>query len=88
MQIQWRCFSFEGKGALPRKNKWKMIEMKKNGYLNRIIMETLGIENYSKIKKWVNWCHTEQSYCFQQPVGKQYPHEKGPKELSELEQLR
>src|SRR6478736_5550897 len=62
--------------------------MKKDGYSNRIIMETLGIKNVSQIKTWMKWYRTDQTYRFQQPVGKQYSYGKGPKELSELEQLR
>ena len=36
----------------------------------------------------MKWYRTDQTYRFQQPVGKQYSYGKGPKELSELEQLR
>ncbi|PER16169.1 IS3 family transposase, partial [Bacillus cereus] len=52
------------------------------------IMEKLGIKNVSQIKTWMKWYRTDQTYRFQQPVGKQYSYGKGPKELSELEQLR
>ncbi|KAA0781861.1 IS3 family transposase, partial [Bacillus sp. BB081] len=55
---------------------------------NRTIMEKLGIKNVSQIKTWMKWYRTDQTYRFQQPVGKQYSYGKGPKELSELEQLR
>ncbi|AZQ45697.1 IS3 family transposase [Bacillus albus] len=72
----------------PEKTKWKVIEMKKDGYSNRTIMEKLGIKNVSQIKTWMKWYRTDQTYRFQQPVGKQYSYGKGPKELSELEQLR
>ena len=51
-------------------------------------MEKLGIKNVSQIKTWMKWYRTDQTYRFQQPVGKQYSYGKGPKELSELEQLR
>ena len=50
-------------------------------------MEKLGIKNVSQIKTWMKWYRTDQTYRFQQPVGKQYSYGK-PKELSELEQLR
>ncbi|KAA0761775.1 IS3 family transposase [Bacillus sp. SH5-2] len=72
----------------PEEIKWKVIEMKKNGYSNRTIMEKLGIKNVSHIKTWMKWYRTNQTYRFQQPVGKQYSYGKGPKELNELEQLR
>lgn len=65
-----------------------MIEMKKDGYSNRTIMEKLGIKNVSQIKTWMKWYRTGQTYRFQQPVGKQYAYGKGPNELSELEKLR
>ncbi|HDR8152384.1 TPA: IS3 family transposase [Bacillus cereus] len=72
----------------PEEVKWKVIEMKKDGYSNRTIMEKLGIKNVSQIKTWMKWYRTGQTYRFQQPVGKQYSYGKGPKELNELEQLR
>jgi len=33
----------------------------------------------------MKWYRTDQTYQFQQPVGKQYSYGKRPKELSELE---
>ncbi|MGX5373591.1 IS3 family transposase [Bacillus cereus] len=72
----------------PEEIKWKVIEMKKDGYSNRTIMEKFGIKNVSQIKTWMKWYRTGQTYRFQQPVGKQYSYGKGPKELNELEQLR
>lgn len=62
--------------------------MKKEGYSNCTIIETLGIKIVSKIKTWMKWYRTDQTYRFQKPVGKQYAYGKGPNELSELEQLR
>ncbi len=62
--------------------------MKKEGYSNRTIMETLGIKNVSQTKTWMKWYRTDQTHRFQQPVGKQYAYEKAPNELSGLEQLR
>ncbi|SMD41233.1 Transposase and inactivated derivatives [Bacillus sp. JKS001846] len=72
----------------PEEIKWKVIEMKKDGYSNRTIMEKFGIKNVSQIKTWMKWYRTGQTYRFQQPVGKQYFYGKGSKELNELEQLR
>lgn len=45
--------------------------MKKDGYSNRTIMETLSIKNASQVKTWVKWYRTNQTYRFQQPVEKQ-----------------
>ncbi|MGG1287319.1 hypothetical protein ABE234_17610, partial [Bacillus wiedmannii] len=39
----------------PEETKWKVIEMKKDGYSNRTIMEKLGIKNVSQIKTWMKW---------------------------------
>lgn len=36
----------------------------------------------------MKWYRTDQTYLFQQHVGKQYWYGKGPKELNALEQLR
>ncbi|WP_242266494.1 IS3 family transposase [Bacillus cereus group sp. BfR-BA-01327] len=72
----------------PEEIKWKVIEMKKDGYSNWTIMEKFGIKIVSQIKTWMKWYRTGQTYRFQQPVGKQYSYGKGPKGLNELEQLR
>lgn len=72
----------------PAEIKWKAIEMKKAGYSNRIIMDQLGIKNVSQIKTWMKWHRTNQTYRFEQPVGKQYSYGKGARELNEVEQLR
>ncbi|MBS9803377.1 transposase, partial [Bacillus thuringiensis serovar sumiyoshiensis] len=42
----------------PEETKWKVIEMKKDGYSNRAIMEKLGIKNVSQIKTWMKWYRT------------------------------
>ncbi|KYG30288.1 transposase [Bacillus gaemokensis] len=62
--------------------------MKKEGYSNRTIMEKLSVKNVSQIKRVMKWYRMDQIYRFQQPAGKQYPYGEGPKELSEIEQLR
>lgn len=70
----------------PAEIKWKAVQMKKEGFTNREIMETLGIKNVSQIKTWMKWYRTNQTHRFAQPVGKQYSYGKGPGELTELEQ--
>src|SRR5690606_2998428 len=69
----------------PVEVKWKAIKMKENGYTNREIMEELGIKNKSQIKTWMKWHREGQTYRFEQPVGKHYALEKGPKHLSEIQ---
>ncbi|CDN33595.1 unnamed protein product [Bacillus thuringiensis DB27] len=34
----------------PEETKWKVIEMKKDGYSNRTIMEKLGIKMFPKLR--------------------------------------
>jgi transposase-like protein len=74
------------KAHYPAELKWKVVQMKKEGFTNREIMETLGIKNVSQIKTWMKWYRTNQTHRFAQPVGKQYSYGKGPGELTELEQ--
>lgn len=49
----------------PEETKWKVIEMKKDSYSDRAIMEKLGIKNVSQIKTWMKWYRTGQTYRFQ-----------------------
>ena len=44
--------------------------MKKAGKSNKVIMETLGIKNDSKIDTWMKWDENEELHRFRQPVGK------------------
>lgn len=76
-------FSLKARVHYLEEIKWKVIEMKKDGYSNRTIMETFGIKNVSQIKTWMKWYRIGQTYRFQQLVGKQYSYRKGPKELGE-----
>lgn len=87
-ELSGGVFHLKKRVHYPEEIKWKVVEMKKEGYSNRTIMETLGVKNVSQIKRWMNWYHTNQTHRFQQPVGKQYSYGKGPQELSEIEQLR
>ncbi len=81
-------FGLKTRVHYPEEIKWKVVEMKKDGYSNWTIMENFGIKNVSQIKTWMKWYRTGQTYHFQQPVGEQYSYGKGPKALNELEQLR
>ncbi|PEX90949.1 hypothetical protein CN450_11010 [Bacillus cereus] len=51
-------FHLNKKVHYPEEVKWKVVEMKKEGYSNRTIMETLGIKNVSQINIWMKWYHT------------------------------
>ncbi len=81
-------FGLKKKVHYPEEIKWKVIELEKDGYSNRTIIETLEIKIISQIRTWITWYRTGQTDRFQQPVGKQYAYGKGSKELSELEKLR
>jgi transposase-like protein len=72
----------------PSEIKWKAVKMKLEGHPTKFIMQTLGIKNVSQIKTWMKWYYTNQVYRFDQPVGKQYAYQKGPAELTEIEQLK
>lgn len=69
----------------PAETKWKVVKMKEDGYTNREIMETLGIQNVTQIKTWMSWYRSGQTHRFSQPVGKQYSFGKGPSDLTENE---
>jgi hypothetical protein len=56
----------------PVEIKCKAVKMKENGYTNREILEEWGMKNRSQIKTWRRWYRVGQTYCFKQPVGKQY----------------
>lgn len=65
----------------PEEINWKVIEMKKDAYSNRTIMEKAGIKNVSQIKTLMKWYRTDQTYRFQQPVGNQYSYGEGTKRV-------
>ncbi|WP_429758675.1 hypothetical protein [Bacillus sp. S14(2024)] len=68
--------------------KWKTIELKKQGYTNKEIMDQLRIKNKAQIKTWMKWHREGETYRFSRPVGKQYSYGKGFQELSEIVQLQ
>lgn len=72
----------------PDEIKWKVVEMKKSGIKNRVIMEELGIKNMTQIKTWMRWFRAGEEHRFSQPLGKQYSYGKGPEFKTELEKLR
>lgn len=72
----------------PAEIKWKVVEMKNDGYTNKFIMEELGIKDKSQIKTWMRWYRNNETHRFEQPVGKQYRFGKGQAELSELEAVK
>lgn len=43
--------------------KWKAIELKKQGYTNKEIMEQLGIKNKAQIKTWMKWQTLHNGEC-------------------------
>lgn len=74
------------KNAYSEEVKMAVIEMKLSGeYSNR---EIFGITNVTQVKRWMQWYREGQQYRLAQGIGKQYSYGKGPKELSENEQLK
>ncbi len=66
--------------------KWKTIELKKQGYTNKEIMEQLGIKNKAQIKTWMKWHREGETYRFSRPVGKQSTPQKANEEgVTEIE---
>ena len=65
--------------------KWKVIEMKKEGFSSKEIMEKLNIKNKTQVDTWWRWYRNGETHRFEQPLGKQYKYGKGPIEISELE---
>ncbi|UEX89072.1 IS3 family transposase [Staphylococcus ratti] len=68
--------------------KYKVVEMKVAGFTTKEIMNALNIRNKTQVDTWWRWYRNGESYRFSQHVGKQYTYGKGPKELSEVEQLK
>lgn len=68
--------------------KLRVIEMKKQGYSNKYIQESLGIRNITQVKTWWSWYNKGETYRLNQPVGKQYVYGKGPEGATPEETLR
>lgn len=62
------------------KIKWKTIELKKQGYTNKEIMDQLGIKNKAQIRTWMNWHRKGETYRFSRSVGKQSSLQKASEE--------
>lgn len=69
----------------PAETKWKAVQMREEGYSQREVMDTLGIQNVTQLKTWMKWYRNGETHRFHQPVGKQYTFGKGPSDLSEIE---
>ncbi|WP_190325371.1 helix-turn-helix domain-containing protein [Bacillus cereus] len=41
----------------PEETKWKVIEMKHQGFKNKEIMDALGIKHVPQIRTWMKWYH-------------------------------
>jgi hypothetical protein len=70
----------------PAEIKWKVVEMKHQGFKNKEIMDALGIRHVAQIKTWMKWYREGETYRFEQSIGRQSAHGKGLKRLTELEQ--
>ncbi|MEW4132170.1 IS3 family transposase [Bacillus thuringiensis] len=70
----------------PAEIKWKVVEMKHQGFKNKEIMDALGIKHVAQIKTWMKWYREGETYRFEQSIGRQSAHGKDLKRLTELEQ--
>lgn len=70
----------------PAEIKWKVVEMKHQGFKNKEIMDALEIKHVAQIKTWMKWYREGETYRFEQSIGRQSAHGKGLKRLTELEQ--
>lgn len=52
--------------------KYKVVEMKQNGYSTKEIMDKLNIKNKSQVDTWWKWYRNGEKHRFNQQVGKQY----------------
>ncbi|WP_141538259.1 hypothetical protein [Bacillus cereus] len=68
---------------------WKTIELKKQGYINKEIIDQLGIKNKAQIKTWMKWHREGEMYRFSRPVGKQNTLQKASEEgITEIKKLQ
>ncbi|OUB14294.1 transposase [Bacillus thuringiensis serovar yunnanensis] len=66
--------------------KSKVVKMKQDRFKKKEIMDALGIKNAAQIRTWMKWYREDKTYRFEQSIGRQSVHGKGPKKLTELEQ--
>jgi transposase len=77
------------KNVYPEEIKREVIRLKLTGeFTNKELMERFGIKNKSQIKTWMRWFRKGEEQRLAQPIGKQYKYGKGPKDMSEVEQLK
>ncbi|EJR91139.1 hypothetical protein IKE_06296 [Bacillus cereus VD196] len=70
----------------PAEIKWQVVKMKQDGFKNKEIMDALRIKNVAQIRTWMKWYRKDETYRFEQSIGRQSVHGKGQKKLTELEQ--
>ncbi|EOP91366.1 hypothetical protein IGM_02012 [Bacillus cereus HuB4-4] len=63
----------------PAETKWKVVEMKQEGFKNKEIMDALGIKNVAQIRTWMKWYREDETYWFERSIGRQSVHGKGKK---------
>lgn len=77
------------KNVYPEEIKREVIRLKLTGeFTNKELMERFGIKNRTQIKTWMRWFRQGEEQRLAQPIGKQYRYSKGPKDMSEVEQLK
>ncbi|QEK65387.1 hypothetical protein FX981_03657 [Bacillus safensis] len=74
--------------SYPVEVKQKAVDMRLAGISMKEIMQELNIKNKTQVQTWVRWHKAGDTHRFEQPVGKQYTHRKGPEYSSELERLQ
>ncbi|MGE6537557.1 hypothetical protein [Bacillus luti] len=50
------------KAHYPAEIKWKVVEMKHQGFKNKEIMDALGIRHVAQIKTWMKWYREGETY--------------------------
>lgn len=66
--------------------KWKAVELKKQGMSQKEIMKVLGVKNRTQIQTWWRWYRNNESYRFEQPLGRPSLNKSNEIELNELDQ--
>ncbi|APJ10249.1 transposase [Bacillus safensis] len=74
--------------SYPVEVKQKAVDMRLAGVSMKEIMQELNIKNKTQVQTWMRWHKAGDTHRFEQPVGKQYTHRKGPEYSSELERLQ
>ncbi|WP_179876783.1 hypothetical protein [Bacillus wiedmannii] len=53
--------------------------IKQGRFKNKEIMDALGIKNVAQIRTWMKWYREDETYRFEQSIGRQSVHGKGKK---------